>query len=89
MAFLKRSTRLLSMKFCLCLTECGGFGVLEKGGILPRKSQSATGPFFACLPFMKQKDRHDLVQISQSAGQPKSIGEALAMTLWDAQIHGR
>lgn len=66
-----------------------GFWRPGEGCILPRKSQSATCLFFACLPFMKQKDRHDLVQISESAGQPKSIGEALAVTLWDAQIHGR
>jgi hypothetical protein len=48
--------------------------------ILPRKWQSPTCLFFACLPFMKEKDRHDLVQISVSAGEPKPICDALALT---------
>lgn len=38
---------------------------------------------------MKKKDRHELVQISENAGTPKSISDALAVTVMDAQIHGR
>jgi hypothetical protein len=66
-----------------------GFWRPGEGCILPRKWQSSTCVFFACLPFMKEKDRHDLVQISVGAGQPKSITDALAVTLMDAGIHTR
>jgi hypothetical protein len=66
-----------------------GFWRPGEGCILPRKWQSATCLFCACLPFMKEKDRHDLVQISESAGNPKSISDALAVTLMDAEIHSR
>jgi hypothetical protein len=66
-----------------------GFWRPGEGCILPRKWQSPTCVFFACLPFMKEKDRHDLVQISVSAGKPKSITDALAVTLMDAEIHNR
>ena len=45
-----------------------GFWRPGKGCMLPRKWQSPTCLFFGCLPFMKKKDRHDLVQISASAG---------------------
>jgi hypothetical protein len=60
-----------------------GFWRPEVGCILPRKWQSPTCLFYACLPFMKEKDRRDLVQISQSAGNPKPIGNALALALMD------
>jgi len=66
-----------------------GFWRPGEGCMLPRKRQSATCLFFACLPFMEEKDRHDLVQIYESAGKPKSISEALAVTLMDAEIHTR
>jgi len=66
-----------------------GFWRPGEGCILPRKWQSSTCLFFACLPFMKEKDRNDLVQISVDAGNPKSIGEALAWAAVDAQIHTR
>lgn len=66
-----------------------GFWRPEVGCVLPRKWQSPTCLFFACLPFMNQKDRHDLVQISTDAGNPKSIGEALSWAAVDAQIHSR
>ena len=66
-----------------------GFWRPGEGCILPRKWQSPTCVFFACLPFMKEKDRHDLVQISVSAGKPKSITDALAVTIMDAEIHTR
>ena len=66
-----------------------GFWRPGEGCVLPRKWQSATCLFFGCLPFMKEKDRHDLVQIYESAGKPKSISEALAVTLMDAEIHTR
>jgi hypothetical protein len=64
-----------------------GFWRPGSGCILPRKWQSPTCLFFACLPFMKEKDRHDLVQIAEIAGNPKSITDALAVTLMDAEIH--
>ena len=64
-----------------------GFWRPGKGCILPRKWLSPTCLFFACLPFMKETDRHDLVQIYISAGKPKSISDALAVTLMDAEIH--
>jgi len=38
---------------------------------------------------MKEKDRHNLVQMSVSAGEPKPICDALAVTLMDAKIHTR
>jgi hypothetical protein len=66
-----------------------GFWRPGKGCILPRKWQSPTCLFFGCLPFMKKKDRHDLVQISASAGDPKAISNALAVTLMDAELHSR
>lgn len=66
-----------------------GFWRPGVGCALPRKWQSPTCLFYACLPFMKDKDRHDLVHISVSAGNPKAIGEALAWPLVDAQIHTR
>jgi len=66
-----------------------GFWRPGEGCILPRKWQSSTCLFFACLPFMNEKDRHNLVQISECAGNPKSISDALATTVMDAQIHAR
>lgn len=66
-----------------------GFWRPGEGCILPRKWQSPTCLFFACLPYMKKRHRHDLVHISESAGNPKSISDALAVTLMDAQIHTR
>lgn len=66
-----------------------GFWRPGKGCILPRKWQSPTCLFFACLPFMKKKDWRDLVQISASAGDPKPILNALNVALMDAEIHGR
>jgi hypothetical protein len=65
-----------------------GFWRPGEGCILPRKWQSVTCLFFACLPYMKKKDRHDLVQISESAGDPKAISDALALTGMDTQIFG-
>lgn len=38
---------------------------------------------------MKEQDMQDLVQISESAGNPKSISDALAVALMDAEIHTR
>jgi hypothetical protein len=66
-----------------------GFWRPDVGCVLPRKWQSPTCLFFACLPFMNETDRHKLVQISVSAGTPKSIGDALAVTLMDAEINNR
>jgi hypothetical protein len=66
-----------------------GFWRPGAGCILPRKWQSPTCLFFACLPFMKERDRHDLVQIAENAGNPKPINDALGVTLMDAEIHGR
>lgn len=66
-----------------------GFWRPGEGCILPRKWQSSTCLFFACLPFMNEKDKNELVQISESAGNPKSISKALAVALVDAQIHTR
>jgi len=66
-----------------------GFWRPGKGCILPRKWLSPTCLFFACLPFMKEKDRRDLVQICENAGNPESIRNALAVTLMDAKIHTR
>lgn len=66
-----------------------GFWRPGEGCILPRKWQSATCLFFACLPFMTEKDRRNLVQISVSAGTPKAITDALSVTLMDAEIHIR
>jgi hypothetical protein len=66
-----------------------GFWRPGVGCILPRKWQSPTCLFYACLPFMKESDRHDLVQISESAGNPKPIGEALVLAAADAQSHAR
>ena len=65
-----------------------GFWRPGEGCVLPRKWQSPTCLFFACLPFMKEKDRHDLVQISKNSGNPKSISDALGVALMDARIHG-
>jgi hypothetical protein len=66
-----------------------GFWRPDKGCILPRKWLSPTCLFFGCLPFMKKKARHDLVQISINAGNPKSIRDALGVTLLDAEILSR
>lgn len=66
-----------------------GFWRPGEGCILPRKWQSPTCLFFACLPFMKEQDMQDLVKISESAGNPKSISDALAVALMDAEIHTR
>jgi len=57
--------------------------------LLPRKWQSSVCLFFACLPFMKEKDRHDLVQISERAGNPEPISKALAVAFTNSQIHAR
>jgi hypothetical protein len=56
---------------------------------LPRKWQSSVCLFFACVPFMKDKDRRGLVQISVSAGNPQPISKAFAETRTHAQIHPR
>jgi len=66
-----------------------GFWRPGVGCILPRKWQSSVCLFFACLPFMKEKDRHDLVQISERAGNPEPISKALAEAFTNAQIHAR
>ena len=66
-----------------------GFWRPGVGCILPRKWLSPTCLFYACLPFMKEQDRHDLVQISERAGNPKPIGNALALALMDAKSHTR
>jgi hypothetical protein len=66
-----------------------GFWRPGEGCLLPRKWQSPTCLFFCCLPFMTGKDRHDLVQISVSAGEPKPISDAFAVALMDAEIHNR
>lgn len=66
-----------------------GFWRPGVGCVLPRRWLSPTCLFYACLPFMKEQDRHDLVQISESAGNPEAIGKALAVTLMDAQNHAR
>jgi len=66
-----------------------GFWRPGVGCILPRKWLSPACLFYACLPFMKEQDRHDLVQISESAGNPEAIGKALAVALMDAQNHAR
>jgi hypothetical protein len=66
-----------------------GFWRPGVGCTLPRKWQSPTCLFYACIPFIKERDMHDLVQISVSAGKPKSITDALAVTLMDAEIHTR
>ena len=63
-----------------------GFWRPGKGCILPRKWLSPPCLFFACLPFMKKKDQHNLVQICENAGNPESIRNALAVTLMDAKI---
>jgi hypothetical protein len=55
-----------------------GFWRPGVGCILPRKWQSSVCLFFACLPFMNAKDRRDLVQISESAGNPEPVSKALA-----------
>ena len=62
-----------------------GFWRPGVGCILPREWQSPTCLFYGCLPFMKEKDRHDLIHISESAGNPKPIGDALALAVVDAQ----
>jgi hypothetical protein len=62
-----------------------GFWRPGVGCILPRKWQSPTCLFYGCLPFMKEKDRHDLIHISESAGNSKPIGDALALAVVDAQ----
>src|ERR1700730_4162842 len=66
-----------------------GFWRPGVGCILPRKWQSPTSVFYACLLCMEEQERHDLVQISVSAGNPKPIGGALGWTFVDAQIHTR
>jgi len=66
-----------------------GFWRPGVGCILPRKWQSSVCLFFACLPFMKEKDRHDLVQISERAGNPEPISKAFAVAFTNAQIHAR
>ena len=37
----------------------------------------------------KEKDRHDLVQFSERAGNPEPISKALAVAFTNAQIHAR
>src|SRR5215831_8460757 len=64
-----------------------GFWRPGEGCILPRKWRSATCLFFACLPFIQEKDRHDLVQISTDAGNPQAISDALAGPLMDVQMN--
>lgn len=49
-----------------------GFWRPGVGCILPRKWQSSVCLLFACLHFMKENDMHGLVQISQTAGNPKA-----------------
>jgi hypothetical protein len=66
-----------------------GFWRPGAGCILPRKWQSPTCLFYACLPFVNEQDRRDLVQISESAGNPEVIGKALALTVIDMQSHSR
>ena len=66
-----------------------GFWRPGVGCILPRKWQSSVCLFFACLPFMNEKDRQDLVQISESAGNPEPISKALAVAFTNVQIHAR
>ena len=56
-----------------------GFWRPGVGCILPRKWQSSVCLWFACLPFMKEKGRQGLVQISKTAGDPKPISDALAL----------
>jgi hypothetical protein len=66
-----------------------GFWRPGVGCILPKKWQSSVCLFFACVPFMEEKNRHDLVQIADRAGNPKAIRGALTVTLMDAEIHSR
>jgi hypothetical protein len=49
----------------------GGFWRPGVGCTLPRKWQSSVCLFFACRPFMNEKDIQGLVQISKIAGNPK------------------
>ncbi len=55
-----------------------GFWRPGVGCILPRKWRSSVCLFFACPPFMKENDMLGLVQISNTAGNPKAINNALA-----------
>ena len=63
-----------------------GFWRPGVGCILPRKWQSSVCVFFACLPFMSEKDRHDLVQISESAGNPEPVSKALAVAFTNQKL---
>jgi hypothetical protein len=66
-----------------------GFWRPGVGCILPRKWQSPTCLFYACLAFMQKQDGHHLVQISKSAGNPKAIDNALALAFMEARIQTR